>query len=251
MIKTLDKKLIKKRFEKSLPTYADNAVVQKQMAVNLLSELIKYRGRQFENILDIGCGCGFLTENILNNLTCDNLFINDMVEEAVNKTADFSRKIKKIYGDCETISFPANLDLIISNATFQWIFDFEELADKIHSSLKKDGILAFTTFGELNLSQMKSLTGKGLKYYRKSDIEKILDKKFEIIYSHSDIINIEFKNTIDMLKHLKFSGANSIEETKWSKKDLADFVKEYEKFKNKTGKVELTYQPLYFIARKK
>ena len=247
----INKELIKKRFEKTLPTYADNAFVQKQMALKLLAELIKKQGKNFEDVLEIGCGCGLLTENILSGLNFNNLYINDIVEKAVNNTKNLSPKIKKIYGDCENITFPTNLDLIISNATFQWIFDFEALSGKIHSSLKKNGIFAFTTFGKSNLSQIKVLTGNSLRYYSQREIEILLNKKFEIIYSNSEIIKMEFDSAIDVLKHLKLSGVNSLEEKQWLKKDLEYFINKCDRnFKSKSGKIELTYNPLYFIAKK-
>lgn len=248
----LDKELIKKRFEKSLPTYTQNAIVQKQMAINLISKLIETQGKQYCNILEIGCGCGLLTKNILNNFIFDKLFVNDLVENAVNTAAELSTKIQRIYGDCEDVTFPESMDLIISNAALQWIFDFESQLKKVHSSLSECGIFAFSTFGEKNLNQIKALTKQSLQYYNQSELEKLLQEHFEIIYSHSQTINVEFDTAVDVLKHLKFSGVNSIEETKWSKTDLESFIEKYNNnFKNKDGKMELTYHPMYFIARKR
>lgn len=251
MLNKADKDLIKKRFEKSLSTYTQNAIVQRHMAAELLANLIKYRNKNFNSMLEIGCGTGVLTKKIINKLSYEELFINDMIEQPINEISTFSDKIKKLPGDCENIPFPNNLDLVISNATFQWVEDLNSLLNKIHSSLKSDGILAFTTFGRTNLYQIKILTGKSLNYWNKQTIEDILGKNFRIIYSHEETINIEFNSVYDILTHLKLSGVNSLEETKWTKNDLKIFGGKYNKFfKMHNNELILTYQPLYFICAK-
>ena len=61
----MDKELIKKRFKKSLKTYNSHATVQNSMTDNLVCTLIKLKGDNFDNILEIGCGTGYLTKRYL------------------------------------------------------------------------------------------------------------------------------------------------------------------------------------------
>lgn len=245
----IDKELIKKRFEKSLPTYEENAVIQKNMAEILLAKLADLSGNKFDNILEIGCGTGFLAKKLTQNFIFEKLFINDIVDKAVKNVALLSTKIEKIYGDCEQIEFPNNIDLIISNATFQWI-DIKSQLEKIYFSLSKDGIIAFSTFGEAHFHQIKTVGSKCLNYINRITIEKLLKENYELIYSGSETITLEFESALDILKHIKLSGTNAVGAISWVKKDLNEFIEKYNKFKNKNGKFELTYQPLYFIARK-
>lgn len=247
----VNKELVKKRFEKSLSTYTKNAIVQKQMSDVLLSNLIKHKGIDFNKCLEIGCGSGFLTEKILEGITFEELFVNDIVENSLDKTKFFSDKIKNLYGDCENIYFPSDLDLVISNATFQWIKDFPALYNKIHLSLKSNGVFAFSTFGKQNLHQIKMITGKSLNYCEKSEIENILNENFEIIFSHSETLNLEFDSANEILNHLKLCGVNSLEIVNWTKNDLKDFIDKYNKlFRNNNDKLILTYKPLHFICAK-
>lgn len=246
----VNKELVKKRFEKSLSTYTQNAIVQKQMANVLLSNLIKYKDCDFNKCLEIGCGSGFLTQKILEKITLKELFVNDIVENSLDETKVFSDKIKNLYGDCENILFPPDLDLVISNATFQWIKDFPALSNKTYLSLKHNGVFAFSTFEKQNLHQIKTITGKSLNYCEKSEIENILTKNFDIIFSHSETLNLEFDSANEILNHLKLCGVNSLETIKWTKNDLKDFGNKYnELFKNDNNKLILTYHPLYFIAK--
>lgn len=247
----VNKELVKNKFKRSLSTYAQNAVVQKQMADFLLSNLIGFKGNNFDKCLEIGCGRGFLTQKILEKITLKELFVNDIVENSLDETKVFSDKIKNLYGDCENILFPPDLDLVISNATFQWIKDFPNLCNKIHLNLKSNGIFAFSTFGKQNLHQIRTITGKSLNYYEKSEIENIFNKNFEIIFSHSETLNLEFDSANEILNHLKLCGVNSLETIRWTKNDLKDFGNKYnELFKTEKGKLILTYEPLYFICAK-
>ena len=55
----MNKDLIQKRFAKNRDTYNDSAKIQKKMAERLLSFLDR---KDFNDILEIGCGTGFLTQ---------------------------------------------------------------------------------------------------------------------------------------------------------------------------------------------
>ena len=60
----INKKLLKTRFKKSLLTYSDNAIIQNQMAKELLIKLNELKGNKFNKILEIGCGTGVLTKKM-------------------------------------------------------------------------------------------------------------------------------------------------------------------------------------------
>lgn len=251
MLNSVDKELVKNRFGKSLLTYDKNAIVQKHMASELLAAVIRFKGNNFDKILEIGCGTGFLSKEILEQIYFNKLFANDIVDESVNKIRLLSEKVTELCGDCEHISFPTGLDLVISNATFQWIENFVSLTEKINSCLNKEGIFAFSTFEKQNLYQIKTITGKSLNYYAKSEIENILSGNLKILFSHTETINVEFESVHEILKHLKLSGVNSLGPTKWTKSNLKDFEYKYNKFfRNNMGKLILTYKPMYFICAK-
>ena len=237
----VNKELVKKKFAKSFKTYDKNAIVQKHMAEFLLKNLINVN-KNFDKVLEIGYGTGLLTKEIKSNLIFKELFLNDLNE-------DF-RQDNFLLGDCEEIEFPKNLDLIISNATFQWTQNFPLFCEKVNLSLGHKGVFAFTIFEEGNFYQIKEITGKSLKYYTKFQIEEILNKNFQIIYSRAETINLEFDSAKDILKHLKSTGVNALEKINWTKKDLQEFGGKYNNFKTNNGKFVLTYKPLYFICAK-
>lgn len=243
----INKELVKKRFKKSFLTYTKNATVQKSMSEKLISKLIELKGNSYKRILEFGCGTGFLTKNMTERFNFEDLFINDIVEESLDKVEKFSDKTKKIYGDCEYIDIPKDLNLIISNATFQWIEDFSSFVEKIGLSLASEGVFAFSTFEDGNLSQIKTLTEKSLNYYKKEELENILGEKFKVIYSSTEVVDLEFDSAYDVLRHLKQSGVNSLSETKLTRKMLMEFSDKYLELFSKNDKLILTYKPMYFI----
>ena len=55
----MNKELINSRFAKTLSSYDENAKIQKRMAQRLIEFL---PSKQFDSVLEIGCGTGFLTK---------------------------------------------------------------------------------------------------------------------------------------------------------------------------------------------
>jgi len=55
-----------------------------------------------------------------------------------------------------------------------------------------------------------------------------------------------------VLKHLKQTGVTGTEKRIWTRSRLQSFCKEYTtRFSDAAGNVNLTYHPIYIIARKK
>ncbi|MDD3150624.1 MAG: malonyl-ACP O-methyltransferase BioC [Candidatus Gastranaerophilales bacterium] len=240
----IDKELVKKRFKKSLSTYDENAFVQEKMASNLLWHLNNSCGKNFSKILEIGCGTGILTNKVKSSLLFELLYTNDIVE------SDISKELNFICGDAEIIDFPMNLDLIISNATFQWMEDFPKFIKKCLNSLAPSGILAFTTFGINNFKEISDITKTKLDYLEISQMNEIFNNLFSILLSKEEEILLNFSTPKDVLKYIQKTGTNALRSTNWTKTDFKNFCTNYQKnFSTEKG-YNLTFNPYYFILRK-
>ena len=233
----IDKSLVKKRFSKSLKTYDDNAIVQKQMAEKLVDFLPK---KEFDSILEIGCATGLLTKQLKNKLSFSSFSANDIVAEAEGYIKEIIPQAEFLLGDIETINLDKKYDLIISNACLQWCNDIEKTILKLKKSLKDGGVLAVSVFGEENVKEINEIFELLPKTV---DIDK-LPKDTLVV---EETINMFFDTPIDVLKHIKLTGANAVKEMKMTKSQLKDFSIEYsEKFAQK-NRVQLTYNPVYLI----
>ncbi len=249
MIMPKNKQLIKQRFHKNTGTYDQNAYVQKDMASKLIDGLIENFGNNFSDIYEIGCGTGILTRQIIDKLNFNNLYTNDIVESAEEFVKNLSDKITFIAGDAETVFPDKEFDLIISNAVFQWFSDLPAFLAKIGSNLKPNGILAFTTFGADNLSEINSITNCSLKYPSLSEIKTIAEPYFECMFFHGENCEVIFDSPKDILKHLKYTGTNGINQKQWVKKDLAEFERKYREQFSTDGGVRLTYNPMWVVLK--
>lgn len=248
----MNKDRIKQRFKKSITTYNRCAQVQKQMSGFLLSCLPEKSGRQFPNLLEIGCGTGLLTKQVHAQLSFSNFTANDLVEDVAPLIHSISKKIRFQAGDCETITdFPAELDLIISNATFQWISALDKLLEKFKHLLNPKGVVAFSAFGPDHFKEIQELLGPGLQYLTQQQVIKIAKPHFDIIHCSDQTIPLYFSDGMAVLKHLKTTGVNSLYQQAWSKSTLNAFAQQYDqRFKCDQG-VPLTFHPLYCILRRK
>ncbi len=240
-----------RQFKKTLLTYESNALVQNDMAESLITLLKNKTGIAYNRTLEIGCGTGLLTKKIINDFAINELFLNDIIDKYDTL---IQKRVHKnfiiVQGDIEELSnIPDNLDLIISNATFQWIDDQPALISKLETKLNNNGILAFTSFGRDHFNEIKALTNIGLDYID-CDFYKTLNK-YELIHCSTETTQLWFPDPVSVLHHIKFSGVNGIETPKWTKGKLDAFCKSYIKRFNTLKGVPLTYNPTFIILKKK
>ncbi len=244
----IDNKHIKKHFEKSMDKYDKNATVQDLMAAKMIIELCKISDN-YENILELGAGTGLLTKKIVNNITFKNYFANDLVEKSKAYIQKIIPKVNFLCGNALKIKPAKKMDLIISNAMFQWFENLDKAIAIIKLSLNKNEILAFSTFSPDNFKEITELTGLTLKYKTQSEIEEILQNHgFDVLYSETFYEEIKFKNPLELLAHMKNTGVNSLSDKTWTVKKVKDFC---DKFSKKYPETKLTYSPIIIIARAK
>lgn len=242
----IDLKNIKKQFEKSMGDYDKNAVVQDLMASKMIIELSKI-SPNFENILELGSGTGLLTKRIAANLSFENFYANDLVEKSKSYVTRFVPFANFLCGNALKIKVPRKMDLIISNAMFQWFENLDKAVGILKSSLNKDGILAFSTFAPSNFKEITEITGLSLNYLSQDEIEKVMQANgFEVLYCDTFYEEVTFNTPLELLAHMKLTGVNSLSEKTWTIKKVKDFC---DKFNKKYSEVKLTYVPIIVICR--
>lgn len=242
----IDYKNIKKQFEKSFNDYDKNALVQDLMASKMVIELSKIQN-DFDNILELGSGTGLATKRIVNELNYKNYYANDMVEKSKFYLQKIVPQINFLCGNALKIKPNRKMDLIISNAMFQWFENLGKAIEILKFFLDKDGILAFSTFAPDNYKEIKDLTGLTLKYETPDEIKNILNKLgFEILYCENFYEELSFNTPLELLAHMKKTGVNSLSDSTWTIKEVKEFCDKYSK---KYPKTKLTYSPIIVIAK--
>jgi len=252
---TIEKKIVGQQFKRSIKSYDEHAIVQKDICRKLFSILAKHHKKQDNSIFEIGAGTGFLTCEILSNSYVSKLYVNDMVEELMLPLTNILQSYPSVdyqwvMGDAEELQFPNQLDIIVSASTIQWFNNVQAFFNNSHKSLKSGGKLAFSTFGPNNFHQISSITGNGIQYKSLDELQTMLSVNFKIIEVIEETITLEFAKPEDVIRHMKQTGVNGTRNTRWTKKSLLTFCNEYEKRFNTNSGVSLTYHPLYFVCEK-
>lgn len=245
----MNKELIKQRFRRKLECYNANARIQNQMAEKLIS-MIKSASYPQEKItvLEIGCGTGLLTEKAVKKFDYSKYTALDIVSDCESYIKNICSDIEFISQDIENYIQQTNekFDLIISNASLQWVENIPAFIKKLTKKLNEGGVLLFSTFGIENFREIYYILGKSLPYLSKKEFEeKLSDYNPQI---EEEVRVMAFKTPKEVLKHIQNTGVNAISQETWTKKDLISFEKEYNSFC--ANHPTLTYNPIYVKIKK-
>jgi len=241
----MNKKLIKQRFGRKLKEYNSHAKIQKQMAEKLMQFL---EPKKYDSVLEIGCGTGLLTDLMNKNSEFSKYRALDIVEECENYIKKINPEIEFISSDIEEYieKDGEKYNLIISNASLQWIENLPEFIKKLAEKLTPNGTLLFSAFGKENFREIYNVYGTTLNYYSPFELKEMLSPLS--CQAEEEIRVVAFKTPKDVLKHIQNTGVNALSAEVWTKKDLSDFENLYNNFC--ANRPTLTYNPLYVIIKK-
>jgi len=247
----IDKELVKNRFRDSLKDYNSSALVQKKMAVELVNKLNETNS-SFQRVFEIGCGTGILTKEIYKNLNLSEFFCNDLSDEPFDFVKPFCKieNFRTFDGE-DTEMYPEDLDLIVSGAVFQWFENLPQYLRKVSQKLHKNGLIAFSTFGGDQYSEIREVTGNCLKYYTKEELLNSVSSKYELLLftQWKEVMN--FSSVKEIMSHIKSTGVSGVGLKTTKKMPLSQFRKTYREKFLKNGVLPLTYNPQIWILRRK
>ena len=253
-----DKPLVRERFQRTLRSYASQAVVQNIMA-RKLSEMIcrEVPGRTFKRLLEVGSGAGVFMAELLNSCSVDVYYANDLVEESRGCLQEVLERFRVgefhfLAGDIEQQEvLPSSLDLVASNATLQWLDDLERFFRRISAHLNPGGMLAFTTFGPANMREIATLEEVGLSYYTPGELAILAGRYFDVIAIQEEEQRLKFSSPEAVLHHIRQTGVNGLLRRPWTKSRYNSFLERYRQLYTLDGGVSLTYHPLYCCLKKR
>ena len=193
----IDKHKIRLSFSKAALCYDIFASFQKQAARELVNKLSAISCQPSAmNILDIGCGTGFLTYSLAKMLPKANIFGCDIAYPMLKMT-NAKHKGKKIHlltadGEilpCKNEAF----DMVASNLTYQWLPDLYTAFLEAHRVLRPGGIFIFSTLGPETLKELRYCYAEASAKFNKDGLPPFigfLDKQM----LQSALENTGFKN---------------------------------------------------------
>ncbi len=235
----INKAVVRQNFYNSRFEYEEHALIQKEMAEHLFSQL----DIGYHSILELGCGIGTYTHFLYKNCTFVNYYAIDFVPEYQTIFQFKFPQINFISFDMDKLDqlFPSYyFNLITSNASIQWSNNPKKL---IHTCMKKlayHGTLALSFFGEKNYYEIKDIFHIGLDYFSDLDLNEIMNE-YNVTYFYQEEKQFRFNKTIDIFRHIKKTGVGGLMRTYLSKAQCREYEKKYQN--------TLTYHPIYLILK--
>lgn len=255
----LDKRKTRQGFERAADTYDANAVLQREVG-NRLLERLDFIKLQPETLLDIGCGTGVLTEQLLKRYKKARVIGLDLAYNMVQKTRQRGGWLRRPVGVCADASqlpFKAqSVDMLISNLMLQWCNDLPAVFREFVQVLKPQGLLMFATFGPDTLKELRRSWGQvdGFTHTsRFADMHDVGDALMQAGFRDPvvdmEVITLTYPNVRDLLRDLKGIGANNATQGRnqglTGKAHMRAFEQAYEQFRLADGTYPATYEVVY------
>ena len=252
----IEKDRVARSFLRGMPTYEDEAVVQRLVNERLLGLLVALRRSRYVRILEIGSCTGMFSSLLYETFSPELFFLNDLVPEffqTVKKklTPGKSSTILPLFGDIEHLELPEKIDLVASSSTFQWLEDLPRFFAKVHRSLDDGAVFAFSMFGDETYYEIRELTGAGLDYPTFPEVRDQVAESFKIVHADIDRDHLHFDHPREVLGHIRATGVGGVGGFNWTPRRYERYVDDYiEKFSTEQG-VMLSYVSYFIVAQKR
>ena len=232
----LDTALLRSRFDRAAPSYADAAVVQREVGNRLLERFDVMRIAP-ASILDVGCGPGVHTaalaarfpEAVVTAVDHAPAMVALAVPPAIGLLARLTGlskrpRIRGLVSDMQALPLPREYaDVVWSNFALQWANDLPALFAEWNRVLKIGGVMMFTAPGPDTLNELRralNLAGEmaDSRVQRFTDLHDIGDMLIHAGFADPvmdmEVITLEYANASALWRDLKAQGATNAMQTR-------------------------------------
>jgi len=216
---SLTKASIKRAFTAASSTYDSAAALQRKVGLELLNTIdAKLLSG---TLLDLGCGTGFLTTEILQRFNHDSIIALDIAWTMLQSTQQKLAVYKQVFyvcADAEQLPLSEQcIDAVFSNLVLQWCRDLDAVFNSIQRALKPGKPLVFSTFGPNTLSELKSAWASVdsfqhvNSFYSEAELRQFLvTAGFKNIQVQSICYNSSYTSVLALMQELKYLGAHHV-----------------------------------------
>ena len=258
---TLDKAGIKRSFAAASKTYDRVAELQRTVGRELLQAIDT--NHLTGTLLDLGCGTGFLTGELLARSRYETMIALDialpMLQATQAKLADQSN-IKYVCADAEHLPLGGQcIDGVLSNLALQWCRNLDAVFTDIKRVLKPEGLLVFSTFGPQTLHELKSAWATvddhshANEFYSEAQLKHfLLQAEFKNSQVKSTVYISRYQSVWTLMQELKHLGAQHVVAGRnkkiTTKTAMQKMITAYEKHKV-SDQIPATFEVISVIAK--
>ena len=265
----IDKREVRRAFNKAAVNYDAEAVLQREVCIRLL-ERLDYIKLQPARILDVGSGTGWGTRQLGERFKGADITALDIAIGMLQTARGTSGWWQKLFSgskqrflcaDVEALPLTTHgMDMVWSNLALQWCNDLPATMKELHRVVKTDGLLLFSTFGPDTLKELR-IAFDGVDGYnhvnRFADMHDIGDMLVAAGFAdpvmEMEKITLTYNDVKAVMRDLKNIGAHNatagrapgmMGKDKWSR-----ITRNYETLR-RDGKLPATFEIVYGHAWK-
>jgi len=257
----VDKGKVRQSFAAASLSYDGVAGLQRQVGKALLDSI----DAQSLNgtVLDLGCGTGFLTGELLALSAGGQMIALDialpMLHRARSKLIG-QTNVRYLCADAERLPLQADcIDSVCSNLALQWCRNLPVVFSDMRRILKPGGRLQFSTFGPRTLQELKTAWAEVdqfnhvNEFYSEQALRDFLEQaRFADIQISSKVYDTTYSSVMALMRELKQIGAHNVtvgrNKQMTTKAQMQAMMNAYEK-QGADGEISATYEVITVSAR--
>lgn len=243
-------------FSKGSANYDREAYVQGVCAKKVGSFLKAQQHRLIPGeILEIGCGTGFISQEVLAAFPFRKFTITDICPTMLFKCQS---NIKPSAGvdfallDGEQFQEKGRYALIVSGLAFQWFRTFQKSVQRLFEGLKPEGLLLFSFLEANSFPEWQQMCAETDIPYTGNDFPRLAELcalNFPCAHYWEEKITLIYPNALDCLKSFKRIGAGtSLKEKRLTSSQMLQLLKYWDA--QSPGGVAITYNIAFAALQK-
>lgn len=254
-----DKHITRMHFERAANSYDGAAILQREIAKRI-GDRLDYIKHQPSRVLDVGCGTGYITKDLLQRYSKADVIALDIAHSMARKSKELGgwlRKPKAVCADAEFLPLKEDsIDFIVSSLMLQWSNDLNKVFTGFHHVLAPNGLLLFSTFGPETLTEIRQSWEEVDKHPHTSHFadmheigDALLHAGFQDPVTDMEMITMTYDNVRQLMRDIKQIGASNTDSNRskglMGKNKLKAFETAYERFKTPEGLYPASWEIIY------
>lgn len=265
----VDKRLVRRSFERAAATYDSAAVLQNEVCRRVLGRL-DYIKCQPATILDAGSGTGNALDELARRYPRARLIALDIALAMLQrgrgrapwwKNLLARRSLAAVCADIECLPVAdASVGMVWSNLALQWVNDLQQAFAEMQRVLAPGGLLMFSTFGPDTLKELRMAyqgTDRHTHVNHFIDMHDIGDmlvhSGFADPVMDMEVLTLTYADVRELMRDLKAIGAHNVTQGRPAalsgRSRLEAMARNYETFR-RGGKLPATFEVVYGHAWK-